>query len=130
MPADSVSARIYPAGILTTLSKMEVERLHDASRGDLSALLRRCALAFATDRSLLATCVLPHPLCIFDRNVTAVSLNHSVWFHDDYNPEEWLLYVTDSPWAGAGRGLNRGSIYRRDGQLVASSAQETLIHQH
>ncbi len=45
MPADSVSARIYPAGILTTLSRREVERLHDASRGDLSALLRRCALA-------------------------------------------------------------------------------------
>lgn len=45
MPADSVSARIYPAGILTTLSRMEVERLHDASRGDLYALLRQCSLA-------------------------------------------------------------------------------------
>jgi hypothetical protein len=45
LPADAVSARIYPAGILTTLSRMEVERLHDASRGDLAALLRRCALA-------------------------------------------------------------------------------------
>ncbi|MFT5139291.1 MAG: putative Rossmann-fold nucleotide-binding protein [Lysobacterales bacterium] len=45
MPSDSVSAHIYPAGILTTLSRMEVERLHDASRGDLAALLRRCALA-------------------------------------------------------------------------------------
>ncbi|MDX1460640.1 MAG: nucleotide 5'-monophosphate nucleosidase PpnN, partial [Xanthomonadales bacterium] len=45
MPADSVNARIYPAGILTTLSRLEVERLHDASRGDLAALLRRCALA-------------------------------------------------------------------------------------
>jgi predicted Rossmann-fold nucleotide-binding protein len=31
--------------MLTTLSHMEVERLHDASRGDLSALLRQCALA-------------------------------------------------------------------------------------
>ncbi|NNE04810.1 MAG: LOG family protein [Xanthomonadales bacterium] len=45
LPSDSVNARIYPAGILTTLSRMEVERLHDASRGDLAALLRRCALA-------------------------------------------------------------------------------------
>ncbi|HSM68759.1 MAG TPA: nucleotide 5'-monophosphate nucleosidase PpnN [Xanthomonadales bacterium] len=45
MPSDSVNSRIYPAGILTTLSRMEVERLHDASRGDLAALLRRCALA-------------------------------------------------------------------------------------
>ena len=45
MPADSISARIYPAGILTTLSRMEVERLHDASQGDLAKLLRECALA-------------------------------------------------------------------------------------
>jgi predicted Rossmann-fold nucleotide-binding protein len=31
--------------MLTTLSHMEVERLHDASRGELAELLRRCALA-------------------------------------------------------------------------------------
>ncbi len=45
MPSDAVNARIYPAGILTTLSRMEVERLHDASRGNLAQLIRRCALA-------------------------------------------------------------------------------------
>ncbi|MGD8384409.1 MAG: nucleotide 5'-monophosphate nucleosidase PpnN [Lysobacterales bacterium] len=45
MPADAVSARIYPAGILTTLSHMEVERLHDVTHGDLAQLIRRCALA-------------------------------------------------------------------------------------
>lgn len=45
MPADSVSSRLYPAGMLNTLSRDEVERLHDASRGDLASLLHRCALA-------------------------------------------------------------------------------------
>ncbi len=45
MAADSVSTRIYPAGMLNTLSRQEVERLHDASRGNLSILLHRCALA-------------------------------------------------------------------------------------
>ena len=45
MPSDSVSAQIYPAGMLTTLSRKEVERLHDASRGDLADLIRCCALA-------------------------------------------------------------------------------------
>lgn len=45
MSAEPISARIYPAGILTVLSRMEVERLHDASRGKLGELLRRCALA-------------------------------------------------------------------------------------
>ena len=45
MAADSVSTRLYPAGMLNTLSRHEVERLHDVSRGDLAGLLRRCALA-------------------------------------------------------------------------------------
>jgi len=45
LSAEPISARIYPAGILTMLSRMEVERLHDASRGELGDLLRRCALA-------------------------------------------------------------------------------------
>lgn len=40
-----VSARVYPAGTLNTLSRKEVERLHSATRGDLKELLRRCALA-------------------------------------------------------------------------------------
>ena len=45
MPSDSVNASVYPAGMLTTLSRAEVARLHDASRGELASLLRRCALA-------------------------------------------------------------------------------------
>jgi predicted Rossmann-fold nucleotide-binding protein len=45
LSAEPISARIYPAGILTTLSRLEVERLRDASQGELGELLRRCALA-------------------------------------------------------------------------------------
>lgn len=45
MSRDSVSTGFYPAGMLNTLSRHEVERLQDASRGDLAELFRRCALA-------------------------------------------------------------------------------------
>jgi predicted Rossmann-fold nucleotide-binding protein len=45
LPADSVNTRLYPAGILNTLSRNEVERLRDASKGDLAELVRRCSLA-------------------------------------------------------------------------------------
>jgi acyl-CoA thioesterase-2 len=33
----------------------------------------------------------------------------------------------DSPWAGGGRGFNRGAIYDRAGTLIASTAQEGLV---
>ncbi|MEE4292677.1 MAG: nucleotide 5'-monophosphate nucleosidase PpnN [Xanthomonadales bacterium] len=45
MSAASVSTRVYPAGMLNTLSREEVERLQDVTRGDLAELVRRCSLA-------------------------------------------------------------------------------------
>ena len=45
MSAEPVTTKLYPAGILNTLSRIEVERLTDASRGDLAELVRRCSLA-------------------------------------------------------------------------------------
>src|SRR5690606_28398912 len=45
------NARIYPHGGLDILSREEVARLKDASRGGLHDLLRRCALAVLTSGS-------------------------------------------------------------------------------
>jgi len=45
LSANSVSTRLYPAGMLNTLSRHEVKRLHNASQGELGDLVRRCALA-------------------------------------------------------------------------------------
>jgi acyl-CoA thioesterase-2 len=50
-----------------------------------------------------------------------------MWFHRDFRMDDWLLYVIHSPNASKSRGLNHGSIYTRDGILVASTAQEGLI---
>jgi Thioesterase-like superfamily len=38
-----------------------------------------------------------------------------------------LLYDMDSPRASSGRGLCFGRIFRRDGTLVATTAQEGII---
>jgi acyl-CoA thioesterase II len=54
------------------------------------------------------------------------SLDHAMWFHRPFRADDWLLYVVDSPAAGAGRGFARGSVFTREGTLVASVAQEGL----
>jgi acyl-CoA thioesterase-2 len=41
--------------------------------------------------------------------------------------DQWLLYATDSPSASNARGFNRGSIYTKEGVLVASAVQEGLM---
>jgi acyl-CoA thioesterase-2 len=38
-----------------------------------------------------------------------------------------MLYVQDSPSASGARGLNRGTIFTRDGKLAASVVQEGLM---
>jgi acyl-CoA thioesterase-2 len=50
-----------------------------------------------------------------------------MWFHRPFRADEWMLYVQDSPSASGARGFNRGSVFSRDGALIASVAQEGLI---
>jgi len=88
--------------------------------------IHRALLAFVSDLSLLDTSLLPHGKSIFS-DVRVASLDHAMWFHHPFRADEWLLYAQDSPSASGGRGFNRGAIYRRDGVLVASVAQEGLI---
>jgi acyl-CoA thioesterase-2 len=97
-----------------------------APLGDDPAL-HRAVLAYASDMSLLGTATLPHGVNWLTSNLQTASLDHAVWLHEPFRADQWLLYVTDSPWAGHARGFNRGKIFSRDGRLVASCAQEGLI---
>ncbi|PTS73988.1 acyl-CoA thioesterase II, partial [Sphingomonas sp. HMWF008] len=89
--------------------------------------MHRAILAYASDMSLLGTATLAHGVNWMTHKLQTASLDHTVWLHEDFRVDEWLLYVCDSPWAGHARGFNRGKIYARDGRLVASVAQEGLI---
>lgn len=89
--------------------------------------LHRAMLAYASDSYLLGTCTLPHGISWLMPGMMSASLDHAIWFHDDFRADDWLLYSCDSPWTGRGRGFNRGAIYTREGRLVATCAQEGLI---
>lgn len=92
--------------------------------------LHQCALAYASDMTLLDTSFNPHGITFINPKVQSASLDHAMWFHRAFRADEWLLYVQDSPSASGARGFNRGSIYTRDGKLVASVAQEGLVRIH
>ncbi len=89
--------------------------------------IHRCVLAYASDMTLLDTALFAHGRMIFDPNLQAASLDHALWFHRPFRADEWLLYAEDSPSASGARGFTRGSLFSRDGRLVASVAQEGLI---
>ncbi|MEY9981456.1 acyl-CoA thioesterase-2 [Bradyrhizobium yuanmingense] len=91
--------------------------------------LHMCALAYASDYSLLDAVTARHGRAPFDRRIMVVSLDHSMWFHRQFRVDDWLLYAHDSPSAQAGRGLTRGLIFGSDGALIASVAQEGSVRE-
>jgi acyl-CoA thioesterase II len=100
--------------------------------GDMpdTTIVHQAVLAYASDYGLLATAIQPHGLTIRSPDLQAATLDHAIWFHRPFRMDEWLLYTMDSPAAAGARGFARGSVFTREGTLIASVAQEGLIRVH
>ena len=89
--------------------------------------LQAAVLGYLSDMTLLDTALFAHGTSVFDRTLQVASLDHAMWFHRPFAMDDWLLYAQDSPSASGARGLTRGSLFSRSGELIASVAQEGLI---
>ncbi len=98
-----------------------------ASPATVTPDVARALLAYASDMTLLDTCLLPHGVPWSDPALQVASLDHALWFNTTPDLNDWLLFSQDSPVSGGGRGLNRGLISNRAGAPVASVVQEGLI---
>jgi acyl-CoA thioesterase-2 len=90
-------------------------------------VLHACVVTYASDMTLLDTATLPHAVGAIEDEFFMASLDHAMWFHRPFRADDWLLYVQDSPSASRARGLARGLIYTRSGDLAVSVVQEGLI---
>ncbi|MFN3945989.1 MAG: acyl-CoA thioesterase [Allosphingosinicella sp.] len=91
------------------------------------AVLHQAAIAYASDMGLVHVGLRPHMELGDGAPLDTASLDHAIWFHRPARADQWLLHVERSPIAADGRGLSFGTIYTRDGELVASVAQEILV---
>jgi len=89
--------------------------------------LRSVILAYMSDMTLLDTALYPHGLSIISPSIMPASLDHAMWFHRQPDFDDWLLYDCCSPNSSGARGLSRGFIYNRSGELVATTCQEGLL---
>ena len=101
--------------------------LRAADRLPDDTVAHQAVLAYASDYGLLTTALQPHGLAFRTPGLQVATLDHAMWLHRPFRVDEWLLYAMDSPAAAFARGFARGSFYTRDGQLVASVAQEGLM---
>jgi acyl-CoA thioesterase II len=90
-------------------------------------VVNACLLTYASDLTLLGVALVPHGLLISSPKVQPASLDHSMWFHRPFRADEWMLYDQRSPSASGGTGFALGTMFSRDGRLIASVAQEGLI---
>ncbi|MEI7805255.1 MAG: acyl-CoA thioesterase II [Hyphomicrobiales bacterium] len=91
--------------------------------------IHQCVLAYASDMTLLDTALVPFGRTLFEKEFMGASLDHSLWLHRPFRADDWLLYAQDSPNLHGSRGFSRGLIFKRDGTLVASVAQEGLVRE-
>jgi acyl-CoA thioesterase-2 len=89
--------------------------------------LNQALLAYMSDAFLIDVCLLPRGRSFMDTNMQVASLDHALWFHDDFRADEWLLHTVEAKRVGGGRGLAHGSFYNRSGNLVASTMQQGLM---
>lgn len=93
-------------------------------------ILNQLFLAFVSDYHLLLTATLPHRETLRVFRTFYASIDHTIWFHRSFQIDQWLLYDMESPSASNSRGFVQGSIFSKEGKLVASVAQEGLIRKY
>ena len=55
------------------------------------------------------------------------SLDHTVYFHRPAHADEWMFMELEPVSAAGARGVYRGSVHDRHGQLLATLVQENLM---
>ncbi len=86
-------------------------------------------LAHATDLTLIGTALRPFEGVSQAQSTvrlhTAVT-SHTIWFHQPFRVDDWLLVVQHAPVTAAGRSFGRGDVFA-GAELVASFAQEAMV---
>ena len=111
----------------TAVEPRQLAWFRTLSTVDLDAATNQVILAFMSDFALLGAALLPHPYTAYSPGMQVASLDHAIWFHRPARTDEYLLYALDSPNASGSRGFSRGQFFTREGRLIASTAQESLM---
>lgn len=107
--------------------KQQAQAPSNVSYGhEISASQKQSMLAYASDYGFLGGLFMAHDPRLRLSPYFLTSLDHSLWYYQKYQPDQWALFETESPVAQAGRGAVIGRIYQNSA-LVALAAQEGLI---
>ena len=90
---------------------------------DSSQNIHRVALSLLSDAAMVFAICLKYPDIRLSVNT---SLDHSIWFHNSVQCDQWFLQSIECIQAGGGTSLNSSHMYSEDGTLVASCMQQAF----
>jgi acyl-CoA thioesterase-2 len=90
-------------------------------------VLNAALLAYGSDFFLMDMIFRLHPSGSGPGRFTGHSLDHAIWFHRLPHIDRWHLHTQEALALVGDRGLIRGTIHDRDGELVATVMQEVLV---
>lgn len=94
---------------------------------DAGRTMHAAALAFVSDYLLVEPVLKRHGIPWATPGMRVASLDHAMWFHRRFRVDDWLLYELESPSAQGARGLAHGRFFDREGNLIASVSQESMV---
>ena len=97
---------------------------------DDDRVVHQALLAHATDLTIIGTALRPFDgVSQADSTVTlhTAVTSHSIWFHQPFRIDDWVLLAQHSPVVANGRAFGRGEVFSRAGEVVASFAQESMV---
>ena len=122
-----------PTFIINPLDKKDLPPYFDVwfkvkgKTRDLNLGLKQQILTYISDYNILNATLLPNASKANWGNTQMASLDHSMWFFREFDLNDWMLYKTESLNTFGAKGFSRGNIYTKNGELIASVAQEGLV---
>jgi acyl-CoA thioesterase-2 len=68
-------------------------------------LFHQCVITYWTDWGILRSAVQPHGIAWGGVGIFTTSLNHTIWYHQPFRADEYILFQLESPSAGQSRCL-------------------------
>ncbi len=92
--------------------------------------LRQAILGQPTTHWTIASAMRPHKgygEVMAHRTISTGVMSSTVFFHEDPDLTQWLLYSTRATHSGAGLAQGEGRIYTEDGRLVATYSCQVMV---
>ncbi len=96
-----------------------------------SVAANQAVLAWSQPGGIIGLAMRPHAEVVSLRDahgtVSTGVIAHTVHFHEPFDVGEWLLVVQEATYAGRGRVFGSGSVFDRQGQLVSTFEQDSMV---